>query len=62
MIERAIQLRTRRPALAYYARGIVHEDMGEVRKAYADLIRARDLEPGWSDPVRELQRYRVARR
>ena len=62
MIELAIELQTRRPALAYYARGIVNEDLGNVRQAYADLIRARDLEPGWNDPVRELQRFRVARR
>ena len=62
MIDRAIQLRTRRPALAYYARGLVHEDLGGLRQAYADLVRARELEPGWNDPAIELRRYTVARR
>ncbi|MGI8704836.1 MAG: tetratricopeptide repeat protein [Sphingomicrobium sp.] len=58
-LERALELRPRRPALAYLARGIAHELSGNVRAAYADLTRARDLEPGWDLPGRELSRYQV---
>ena len=61
-LERALQLRARRPALAYFARGIAHEQSGNVRAAYADLTRARDLEPGWSMPTQALSRYQVVQR
>lgn len=62
MLERAMELRARRPALAYYARGIAHEQAGNLRAAYADLQRARDLEPGWSMPEQALARYSVVER
>lgn len=59
MFERALALKTVRPALAYYGRAIVNEDFGNIRQAYADLQRARDLEPRWPLPVQELKRYVV---
>jgi len=62
LLERALELRARRPALAYFARGIAHEQVGNVRAAYADLVRARDLEPGWSMPQQALARYSVVQR
>lgn len=61
-LEKALQFRARRPALAYFARGIAHEQAGNVRAAYADLIRARRLEPGWSMPEQALARYEVVQR
>lgn len=61
MIARAIELKTRRPALAFYTRGIANENSGNVRAAYADLQRARELEPNWDLPVKELARYQVRR-
>ena len=61
MLERAIELKTSKPALAYYMRSIANEDSGNVKAAYEDLIRARDLDPSWSVPVKELERYRVSR-
>lgn len=60
-LEKALELEARRPALAYYARGIAHEQSGNIRAAYADLNRARDLEPGWTMPAEALSRYQVAR-
>ena len=59
MFEKALALRTVRPALAYYGRAIVNEDFGNIRQAYADLQRARDLEPRWPLPAEELKRYVV---
>jgi tetratricopeptide (TPR) repeat protein len=59
LASRAIELRTRKPAIAYYVRGLAAEDKGDVRSAYADLKRAAAIDPNWSDPVTELQRYRV---
>ena len=61
-LEKALQLRARRPALAYFARGIAHEQSGNFRAAYSDLIRARDLEPGWSMPAQALERYQLVQR
>jgi len=62
MIARAIELKTTRPALAFYTRGIAYEDRGDVKSAYADLVRARELEPRWDLPAKELARYQVRRR
>lgn len=59
MFEKALALKTVRPALAYYGRAIVNEDFGNIRGAYADLQRARDLEPRWPLPAEELKRYVV---
>ena len=59
MVDRALALKTSKPALAYYVRGIAHEDAGNLPAAYADLVQARTLAPGWRDPVEQLQRFRV---
>jgi tetratricopeptide (TPR) repeat protein len=61
-LERAMKLGMRRPALVYFARGIAHEQSGNVQAAYADLNRARDMEPGWSMPEQALTRYQVVAR
>ncbi len=59
LADRALALKTRNPALAFYVRGIAHEDAGNIKAAYADLVQARNLAPGWNEPVEQLQRYRV---
>lgn len=59
---RAIQLRSDKPALAYLVRGLAHEGLGDVRAAYADLQSARRMAPGWDAPVEQLSRYQVVRR
>ena len=59
MIQKALELNTRRPALAYYIRGIVEERRGNVRAAYNDFRRAQQLEPSWKEPGIELARYQV---
>lgn len=61
MAERAIALGTRKPALALYVRAVSNEDAGKVKAAYADLVQAAQLDPGWSLPQRELKRYKVVR-
>ncbi|HVF84086.1 MAG TPA: tetratricopeptide repeat protein [Sphingomicrobium sp.] len=62
LMDRAIALRTIRPALAYYARGVAREDIGDIRGAYADLTQARRLAPRWAEPPKELARYQVRSR
>lgn len=59
--DRSIDAKTVRPALAHYVRAISQEQLGNVRGAYADLIRARELDPKWPLPAEELTRYHVSR-
>ena len=62
MIERALALNTREQALAYYSRAVHFERTGDVRAAYADLRRARELAPDWDAPAEDLKRYQVVKR
>lgn len=62
MIERSLQLGTHRLALAYYSRSLAHERGGNLRAAYNDLVRARDLAPEWKAPVEDLRHFRIVRR
>lgn len=59
LVEKALELKTSRPALAYFVRAMAHEDSGNVAAAYHDLQRARALEPKWSEPAIELKRFKV---
>ena len=59
LFDRALELGTRVPEIAYYGRGLAHEDMGNIPAAYSDLRRAVSLRPGWNEPMRDLARYRV---
>ena len=59
LFDKALQLGTGMPEVAYFGRALAHEDQGNVRAAYADLRRAVQLRPKWSEPVRELARYQV---
>jgi Flp pilus assembly protein TadD len=59
LIQRSIEAHTIRPALALYARGVAHEELGHLNAAYSDLSQARDLAPNWKLPVEQLARYHV---
>jgi len=58
----ALDHETSRPAIALYGRAIANEELGNVREAYADYLRASELAPDWTDPRAELQRFRVTQR
>ena len=62
LFDRAMALGTNVPEIAYYGRGLAHEDLGNVKAAYADLRRAVALKPQWDEPARELARYQVVQR
>lgn len=57
----ALALKTAEPAMAHYGRAVAHEQTGNVRAAYADYVRARDLGPKWEAPRKELSRFQVKR-
>ena len=61
MFDKALELGTDSPEVAYYARGLAHEDVGDLKSAYADLRRATEISPRWREPARELARYQVRR-
>ena len=62
LADRSLQLRTQKPALAYYVRGLGHEEEGQAVAAYDDLRRAAELDPKWSEPLEQLKRYHVVQR
>ena len=62
LIAQAMDHRTARPELAFYARGVANEINGNLRAAYADLKMAQSLSPRWAVPAQELARFRVISR
>jgi len=61
LFDKALELGTGEPEIAYFGRGLAHEDVGDLKSAYADLRRAAELRPNWSQPAQELVRYQVRR-
>ena len=59
LVERSMALGTQKLALAYFVRGVAHEDTGNIRGAYADLRKAAALAPQWKEPALELTRFKV---
>lgn len=59
---RGIELGTGEQARAHLNRGIAHEESGMVREAYADYLKASELDPEWEQPRQELGRFQVIRR
>jgi tetratricopeptide (TPR) repeat protein len=59
LIQKGIDAGAGNQALAVFARGVAHEQMGEFSSAYADLKSAQRLAPGWSLPREYLATYRV---
>ena len=58
----ALQHNTSRPAVAHYGRAVANEQLGNVREAYQDYRRASELDPDWSAPRVDLQRFRIVQR
>ena len=61
LIQKGIDAGAGRQALALFARGVAYEQIGDYQSAYADLRRARQLDPGWSLPKEYLATYQVRR-
>ena len=62
LAERSLALGTTKPALAYYIRAMAREQSGNVKAAYADLLKASQLAPTWGLPRQDLKRYQVVSR
>jgi tetratricopeptide (TPR) repeat protein len=59
LFDSALAKNTRRPALAYYGRGVANEAGGHIREAYFDYREASRIEPQWHEPQAELTRFTV---
>lgn len=59
MLDAAIRNGVPRLEVAYFGRAVLHENRGDYRAAYRDLLRAREIAPLWEPPTRELARYSV---
>ncbi|MFZ4109927.1 MAG: tetratricopeptide repeat protein [Polymorphobacter sp.] len=51
----------KQPAVAYYSRAVAYEGLGRPRQAYEDYSRAAQLDPDWTEPAEQLQRFKVVR-
>ncbi|HEX8442182.1 MAG TPA: hypothetical protein VF631_00895 [Allosphingosinicella sp.] len=56
---RALELKTKRPELAYFGRAVANEDLGNLRLAYADYRQAVAVAPRWEEARAELARFQV---
>jgi tetratricopeptide (TPR) repeat protein len=58
---RSLELGPANPAQAYFGRGVAREGAGDIEGAYADYFAAARLAPRWDEPLRQLERFEVAR-
>ena len=61
-LNRGIELGATELEKAYYNRAIAYEELGDVRRAYFDYVRATELKPEWEDPKLQLTRFTVRKK
>lgn len=59
LFDMALEKKTKKPALAYFARGVAYENMGNVSLAYQNYRSASAADPKWNQPRAELARFKV---
>ena len=59
LLDLALEKKTKKPALAYFARGIAYENLGNVSLAYRNYRSASAADPQWNQPRAELTRFKV---
>lgn len=59
--DKGIELGAAELPKAHYNRGIAHEELGHVREAYQDYLKASELDPLYEEPKQELTRFTVRR-
>ena len=55
----SLQMNTRNPHLAHFNRGLVNEIKREGKLAFADFLRANELQPDWEPALTRVQEYRA---
>jgi tetratricopeptide (TPR) repeat protein len=61
-LDRGLAMEPLEPEKAYYNRAIAHEELGDVRGAYMDYLKASELKPEWEQPRMQLTRFTVRRK
>jgi tetratricopeptide (TPR) repeat protein len=61
-LNRGIELEALELEKAYYNRAIAHEELGDVRRAYFDYVKAAELAPTWEEPKLQLTRFTVRKK
>lgn len=59
LFDTALKLRTRKPEIAYFGRGVANEMAGRLKAAYLDYRQASAIAPDWPEPRTELSRFTV---
>lgn len=62
LIQKGLDLGADGKAVAWFGRGVAHEQMGDYAKAYRDYRHAQELAPDWDMPASYLASYRVVAR
>lgn len=61
-LDRGIELGALELEKAYYNRAIAYEELGDVRRAYFDYMKAAEISPTWEDPKLQLARFSVRKK
>lgn len=61
-ITRGIELESAEIEKCYFNRAIAYEEVGNVRGAYYDYLKAAELDPMWEAPKTQLTRFKVVSR
>lgn len=57
----ALTLNPQHPSQVYFDRGLAREDLGDLKAAYLDYLKAAQLDPTWDRPKAELSRFTVTK-
>ena len=58
-LNRGIEMEPAEIEKAYYNRAIANEELGHVKEAYLDYLKASELKPDWEQPKMQLTRFTV---
>jgi tetratricopeptide (TPR) repeat protein len=58
-IDKGLALGVSEPWRAYFNRALARENLGDLKGAYQDFVKAAELNPEWAAPKKELTRFTV---
>lgn len=58
-LNKGIEMQPAEPEKAYFNRAIANEELGHVKEAYLDYLKASELAPDWEQPRQQLTRFTV---
>lgn len=61
-LTKGIEMQPQEAEKAYYNRAIAQEELGKVREAYYDYLKAAEIKPDWDQPKMQLTRFQVRKK